>query len=257
MTFHWYEYLIAIVGSMIAGGINTLAGNGSTITLTILMEVLGLPETVANATNRVGIFTQNMASTLSYHKNGKLDLGKNKLYILLIVTGAIMGVIAAAKISNEGFAQVFRYLMVVMLLVVLVKPSRWLKEARPERPLPLWLSIPLFLALGFYGGFVQMGFGIFFLAVMVLGANFSFLESNVLKSAVILIYTFIVLAIFHYKGLINWQIGALMAVGQTTGGYLTAEFAVKYPDSNKWAYRVLVFVIVVALLRLFGFFDLF
>lgn len=253
MTFDWYEYLIAIVGSMIAGGINTLAGNGSTITLTILMEVLGLPETMANATNRVGIFTQNIASNYSYYKNGKLDFGKNKLYLFLIVSGAIVGVVMATRISNDGFAQVFRYLMLVMLLVVLVKPSRWLKNVRPERPLPLWMSIPMFLALGFYGGFIQMGFGIFFLAVMVLGANYTFLESNVLKSTVILIYTALVLAFFHYKGLINWQIGAIMAVGQTTGGYLTAEFAVKYPDSNKWAYRVLVFVIVVALLRLFFF----
>ncbi len=250
--YHWYHYAIAIIGSAIAGGINTLAGNGSAITLPILMEVLGLPETVANATNRVGIFTQNIASTFSYYKNGKLDVARSWLQILLIVSGAIVGVVAATVISNEGFAQVFRYLMVVMLLLVLVKPSRWLREQKAERPLPLWLNIPMLLGLGFYGGFIQMGFGVFFLAVMVLGAGFNFLNSNVLKSAVILIYTAIVLAIFHYKGLIDWKIGALMALGQTTGGFLAAEFAVKYPNSGKWAYRILIAVIIVAIFRLFG-----
>lgn len=254
MSFEWYEYLIAIVGSAIAGGINTLAGNGSTITLTILTEVLGLPGTLANGTNRVGIFTQNIASIYSYYKNGKLDIMKNRFYIFLIVTGAIFGVIMATRISNEGFVQIFRYLMVVMLLLVLIKPSRWLKTQKQEKPLSLWLSIPMFLALGFYGGFIQMGVGLFFLAVMVLGAGFDFLESNILKSAVILIYTGIVLAIFHSKGLIDWKIGAIMAIGQTTGGFLTAEFAVKYPDSSKWAYRVLILVIIVAIMRLFGLF---
>ena len=56
-------YLLALVGSFVAGAINTLAGNGSAITLTILTEVLGLPGTVANGTNRVGIATQSLASS--------------------------------------------------------------------------------------------------------------------------------------------------------------------------------------------------
>ncbi len=31
------DYFIALVGALLAGGINTLSGNGSAITLTILM----------------------------------------------------------------------------------------------------------------------------------------------------------------------------------------------------------------------------
>ena len=34
------DYFIALTGALVAGVINTLAGNGSAITLTILMEVL-------------------------------------------------------------------------------------------------------------------------------------------------------------------------------------------------------------------------
>lgn len=37
-----YEIFIAITGGFLAGVINTFAGNGSTITLGILTEVLGL-----------------------------------------------------------------------------------------------------------------------------------------------------------------------------------------------------------------------
>jgi uncharacterized membrane protein YfcA len=54
MDLHWYHYAIAIIGSAVAGSINTLAGNGSAITLTILTELLGLPGNMANGTNRVG-----------------------------------------------------------------------------------------------------------------------------------------------------------------------------------------------------------
>ena len=59
MQLEWYHYLIAILGSALAGSINTLAGNGSAITLTILTEPIGLPGNLANGTNRIGIFTQS------------------------------------------------------------------------------------------------------------------------------------------------------------------------------------------------------
>jgi len=190
-----YHYLIAIVGGGIAGVINTLAGNGSAITLTILTEILGLPPNVANGTNR----------------------------------------------------------MVAMFLVILVKPKRWLRETDLTVKRNYWLIIPGFLAIGFYGGFIQMGMGIFFLAIMVLGARHSMTDANAVKSFVIAIYTIVVIAIFQWKGLIDWKMGALMALGQTTGGWWGATFASRYESANLWAYRLLVVIVVLAIVKLFNF----
>ena len=72
------SYAIAIMGALIAGGINTLAGNGSAITLTILTEILGLPPNIANGTNRIGIFTQSAIASLVFYKNKKLNVNRNK-----------------------------------------------------------------------------------------------------------------------------------------------------------------------------------
>jgi uncharacterized membrane protein YfcA len=57
-----FQYAIIILGGVLAGIINTLAGNGSAITLTILSEMMGLPGNVANATNRIGIVGQSITS---------------------------------------------------------------------------------------------------------------------------------------------------------------------------------------------------
>ena len=43
MNLTLYEYILAMTGSFIAGAINTLAGNGSVITLSILTGLIGLP----------------------------------------------------------------------------------------------------------------------------------------------------------------------------------------------------------------------
>lgn len=248
----WYHYAIAILGGGLAGAINTLAGNGSAITLSILTEVLGLPGNVANGTNRVGVFTQSAAGSYAFYKHGKLDLLHSRQNIFWTVLGALFGVGLAIQISNEQFLFVFKYLMLGMLVVMLVKPKRWLKESSDYKPLHWALAVPIYLALGFYGGFIQMGMGIFYLATMVLVAKYSMTEGNALKSFVVALYTLIVLLIFQYKGLVQWDVGLVLAIGQTIGGWYTAKFASRHPKANLVAYWLLITIVIIAITNMFG-----
>ena len=116
MELELYHYLIAIIGGFIAAIMNTLAGYGSIITLTILMDVLGLPANMANGTNRVNILANSVAGVLGYHRNGKLDFSKGKNIIIMVCVGAICGVLLAVNVSNEQFRAVFKYLIVVLFL---------------------------------------------------------------------------------------------------------------------------------------------
>jgi uncharacterized membrane protein YfcA len=250
MDLTLFEYAIALTGSFMAGAVNTLAGNGSVITLSILTDLIGLPGNVANGTNRVGVLFQTIGSSSGFAKNKMIDLGKSKSIIILTILGAILGVFTAISVSNEQFLFVFKYLMLVMLLMVLVKPEKWLRTTEIKK-VSAWISIPAFIIIGFYGGFIQMGMGIFFLAVTVLLAGYNIMHANAIKTIVIAIYTIIVLAIFQLKGLVNWEVGLLMAIGQTLGGYLTAAYASKWKDINLWAYRLLIIIIIFAILMQF------
>jgi len=248
-----FQIIVAILGGFVAGFINTLAGNGSAITLTILIEILGVPPSMANGTNRVGIMAQSITGTWAFHKEGKLNLKKNLKYIIPIVIGAIIGVISVVNVSDGQFRSVFKFLMVIMLGVILVKPKRWLRKTDLNRSLPLYLHIPVFLALGFYAGFIQMGMGVIFLAVMVLLSKVNIMESNAIKMMAVGLLTIFVLSIFHYKGLVDWKIGAIMAIGQATGGWATATYVSRYKRADEVAYWVLVVIVVTAVIRLFWF----
>ena len=252
----YLDYTIALTGALLAGAINTLSGNGSAITLTILMEVIGLPPDVANGTNRLGILSNGMAATTGFYQKGRFTVTEGRrrdMYRIVVITtlGAVLGIYLSLITSNAVYRDIFRYLLVVMLLVILVKPKRWLTVPETETYLSRWVSVPLFLALGIYGGFIQMGMGVFFLAVMVLAARYEIIQANVVKVLVVTIYTTLAVGIYAWRGVISWEIGLLMAVGQMVGGYLTARFATTHPRAGLYAYRLLIVVIVAAIAKAF------
>lgn len=251
------DYFIAFLGALLAGGINTLSGNGSAITLTILMELLGLPADVANGTNRVGVLANGIGGTYAFNRAGRFsnqpEDKRREMWRIIIVScvGAALGIYLSLIISNAAYKSFFRYLLVVMLFVILVKPSRWLKVPENKPPLSVWLSIVLFFFLGIYGGFIQMGMGVFFMAVLVLAAHYEIIQASVVKVLVITIYTALAVVIYAWQDLIDWRIGALMAAGQMAGGYLTARFAATHPKAGLYAYRLLIVVIVGAIAKAF------
>lgn len=252
-----WMYVVAVVGGLVAGFINVLAGYGSVITLAILMDVIGLPGVAANGTNRVGVLAMSVAGTSAYQKNGMLDFARGKFIIIAVFIGAVAGVLTAISVSNEQFREIFKYLVVLFFFLLLVNPKKWIKEHVEDYDLPWWKALLIYIPIGFYGGFIQVGMGIIFLAATVLMAKFSLMKANALKLVVVMTFTIMALAIFQYKGLVNWKVGALLAAGQATGGYLTAHYASNWKNANVVAYRVLMVVITVVMLKTFGVFNYF
>lgn len=248
----WYVYLLAALAGVLAGIINTLAGSGSLITLPILI-FLGLPANVANASNRVGVILQNLVGAGTLHREGKLSLRGAGWLVGPAVLGSIPGAWLAANLNAKVMNQAIGAVMILMLLVILVDPKRWLRKesiVKPGRP-----SIPvllLFFALGVYGGFIQAGVGVLLLATMVLGVGYNLVEANGLKLIIILGLTLTALAVFVSRGQVAWGMGALLAAGQSIGAWLAARFAARNKNANLWVRRLLIVVVIASILKLFG-----
>ena len=243
------EYLLIIVGGFFAGAINTLAGYGSLITLTLYMEVLGLPPNIANGTNRVNVMANAFAGSLGYFQQGKLKIAKVWPILISVLCGAILGVIIATNISDQTFKNVYRVLLVLLAILIFTKPKKWLLKTSIEQKVNWWIGFPIYMLIGFYAGLIQAGAGIFLLAALVLFSKKELMESNAIKMLVIFFYSVIVIYVFHRSGLIDWKSGALLAIMQGLGSYLTARFASKFPNSNVWAYRLLMVVIIMIILK--------
>jgi uncharacterized protein len=246
----WYMYVAGIAAGFICGWVNTLAGSGSLVTLPVLLA-MGLPANVANGTNRIAIVLQNAVGTASFRHKQVLDGRGGLLLAAPTALGAILGARIALNLDEQMMRRTIGALMVVMLVVVLIEPRRWL-EGRPggARQGVDWRQMLLFFAIGVYGGFIQAGIGIFLLASLVLGAGYDLVRGNAVKVLITLAQSVVALAVFALNGQVVWEIGILMALGTMPGAWVAAHMAVnKGVVFVRW---VLIAVVVVSALDLFG-----
>ncbi len=255
------QYVLAILAGIAAGVINTLAGNGSAVTLPMLVS-LGLDAGVANATNRVGVAMQNIAGIATFQRSGKLDIGGSFWLTLPAMLGSVGGAYIATILDNDQMEFAIGVMMVIILITIFINPSKWLREhSEVVAGRPSLGVLALFFVIGAYGGFIQAGVGVFLLAAMVLGAGYSMVHANAIKLVIVLALTLVALVVFIWSQVwspvrIDWGIGILMAAGQSIGAWAAAKFAVSVPNANKYVRWLLIVVVVYSIFKFFGILDL-
>ncbi|UCE42925.1 MAG: sulfite exporter TauE/SafE family protein [Candidatus Aminicenantes bacterium] len=246
---YWNWLLLFGVG-LIAGFINVNAGGGSSLTLPTLI-FMGLDGALANGTNRVAIFIQNIFAIASFKKNKMHQFRTSSELSLFTLPGAVLGAILAARISSVLFERILGG--VLIFIVISLFFSRSYKERDlDQKEQRSWWIYPALLGIGFYGGFLQIGVGFLFMAALYHLLRVDLITVNMHKVFIILIYTLPALLIFMWTGNVNWKYGLALAAGNALGGWWGAHVAVKGGE------RVIRIILGVAIsimaLKLFGLF---
>ncbi|QKG79406.1 sulfite exporter TauE/SafE family protein [Tenuifilum thalassicum] len=222
----WLYPIVALVGA-IAGFINTLAGSGSLLTLPVLI-FLGLPANVANGTNRVGIFMQSIAAVGGFKKKKVFEWNEGIWLTIPAAIGALVGSMVAVDIDEQLMNKIIGALLVFMFILLLVKPERWLKQQTEKLNTKLTpLRFIIFLAIGFYGGFIQAGVGYFLLSGLVLGVGVDLVKANALKVLITFVFTILALGVFIYNSQVDYVLGITMGLGNMVGAWIATHVAVK------------------------------
>ncbi|GAA4277485.1 sulfite exporter TauE/SafE family protein [Aquimarina mytili] len=236
-------FLLAAIG-FIAGVINTMAGGGSLLTLPMLI-FMGLPPAVANGTNRIGIFIQSITSVAGFKSKG---IKPNSFGVFLGVSalvGSIIGAQIAVDIKGETFNKILAIVMVVVVFFMVFKPKVKIEDlVERTKGKYLWLSILAFFFIGFYGGFIQAGVGIFILLALTSINYMGLVKANAVKVLVVFIYTIGALAIFMYNKQIDYLYGLILALGNASGGWIASRWSVKKGDG---IVKIFLIVMVIAM----------
>ncbi len=228
-------FLLSFTG-FLAGGINTVAGGGSNLTLPVLM-ILGLPADIANGTNRISITLQCLVGLAGFDKHDTLDRPAIIPILIPTIIGGLCGAIAAALIPNLYLKPVLLGTILTMALLILIKPEviappPGTQNLTPDQNRRAWWGL---FAAGVYGGFVQAGVGFILLATLAGGLRYDLLRANALKTACALAFTSVALIVFIIFDQVWWVPGLILAAGSMTGAHFAVKVAVRASQNSiKW-----------------------
>lgn len=234
------EIILLVVSGLVVGIINTLAGGGSVISMSLFMA-MGLPIGVANGTNRIAVVMQNLSASLTFLRKRMLDVRSGLLLSIPAIAGNILGSVVALEVSETIFRICLGAVLSVILLYMIFDNHK--KHIHGHKLTIRWWHYLWFFAIGFYGGYIYIGLGYVILAVTIWSMHLDIITANVIKGFVIFVSTPFALAVFMINGQVDYAVGLLHGLGNVVGAVLASHFAIG------WGVRfVRIFTLVVVVL---------
>ncbi len=221
----WQVALLIAVG--VAGGfVNAIAGGGSLLTVPV-MVFLGLPGPVANGTNRIGILAQSITSIATFTRRGFRDFRLSLSLSTCAIPGAVAGALLGVHLDGIWFNRAVALIMVGVLVVMHFDKgaARQSADYQPTRKQLLYGHL-LMTAVGFWGGFIQLGVGFIIMPILNRVMGLDLVRTNMHKVFIVAAYTIVALFIFASNIELLWLVGLALAVGNAIGGYLGARFTI-------------------------------
>jgi len=234
-----WQYVVLIGIGAVAGFINVMAGGGSLLTMPAMI-FMGMSPATANGTNRIALLAQNITSVSEFRRKGLADFRLSLTLALCTLPGAVLGAIAAVRIDPLWFKRLLAAVMIGVLVLTLKNPKPGTGEGSTH---PRWAHVGM-VGVGFYGGFIQAGVGFIFMALVRGLLHLDLVRTNMHKVFVIGMYMVPSLLVFAVTGQVRWLAGAVLAVGNSLGGWIGTKVQI---SRGEGVIRVVFAVAVVAM----------
>ncbi|MEP3889458.1 MAG: sulfite exporter TauE/SafE family protein [Hellea sp.] len=249
--------LLLIAAGFAAGFINVTAGGGSMFTVPALI-FMGIPGTVANATNRIGVVFQSLSAIILFYRKGLSDLKLSFSLALCTLPGTIFGVMSASRLRDDSFNIVLAGVMVFVLFLTLLGNKNEKSDETAVNALTRAVQIPkkrliwghaLMSLAGFWGGFIQIGVGFILIPILNRVMGFDLLRTNMHKVFILFVFTLVAIIIFMTQIRIEWVAGLIVGIGAIAGAWIGAHVQIKQGSNYiKWVINAVLIVFIIKLL---------
>jgi uncharacterized protein len=231
-----------------AGLVDAIAGGGGLVTVPALLAA-GLPPHVALATNKGQASFGAISSFTSFWMKKGIDRNRAPLGFVCGMLGALAGARVLLLVRPEP-------LKPVVLVLLLVAAGLVAYPRKPKtgvaRSWAMYGLAPVAFALGFYDGFFGPGTGSMLIVAFVLLFGDTLTRASGNAKVVNLASNLASLALFTWRGTVEWKIAIPMAAANALGAFVGARLAVKRGDN----FVRFVVLVVVALLVIKMAYDL-
>jgi uncharacterized membrane protein YfcA len=179
LTTAGYWGLLAVVGAA-CGLLNALASSGSAISLPALL-MLGLPEGMANATNRLPVMIGALMATFSFARRGQLDWTAALKFVPAAAAGSLIGALCAELLPNRQMGILITGAVLVALVLLFTKIKTALARESIDPPQVTLRSVGLMFLVGAWIGLIVIDGATYLLLVLILVCGYALPHANALK----------------------------------------------------------------------------
>lgn len=228
---------------MLGGAVNAVAGGGGFVAFPALLFT-GVSPVPANATTTIALWIGMTASGRAYRK--RLNLSRRVMIPLVLTSfaGGLLGALLLINTPAQTFLRVLPWLLLgaTFLFIFGKHATRHISAGITHEASNTAIAgasvFELFVAV--YGGYFGGGMGIMNLAMFAALGMTDIHAMNAMKAVVGIVINGVATATFIITRVIVWPQAIVMTAGSILGGYLSAHYAQKLPQSWVRAFVILV-----------------
>ncbi len=227
----------------ISSALNAIVGGGAFVAFPALI-FLGIPPISANATMTVSLWPGTLASLWAQRRELLANTRLLPLFLPLALLGGGIGAILVVNMSNQNFARIVPYMLLVAAILFtwkaqIINMARRFPIRTDNGSSAYWLIIAILqLLLTIYGGFFGAGMGIMYMAFLGIIGMHNMHEANAVRNSTTACLNSVATIVFIISGNVVWSHMALMCVGAISGGYFCANYARRLP--SEWIRKAVI-----------------
>jgi uncharacterized protein len=230
--------VLLLLAAFGGGAANALAGGGMFLVFPALL-LAGVASVRANATASLVMVPGAFVSAWVYRRT--LDgVSGSLLTRLLIVSiaGSAAGSVLLLGTTNGQFSNLVPWLLLIAALVFSLAPR--LRAEKPARHQSVAWLLAGQIVISVYGGYFGAGMGILMVALLLVTTRMDLQAATGIRLVCATAVNLLAVALFAWRGALDWKLGLPMLAAGIVGGYLGAH-VVRRLNENAVRSAILVY----------------
>ena len=217
--------LLFITG-IAAGFVDSIAGGGGLLTMPVLLWS-GLPPAIALGTNKLQGAIGTLTSSFNYYRNGHVPFRTALFSIITAFIGSAIGTYSVQQFDNQTLSALLPVLLIGFALFFLFSHRMTDQDAR-QRLNQYTFALTAGLGIGFYDGFFGPGAGAFYVIAYITLLGYGVTKATAHTKLLNFSSNISALIFFQLSGLVVWEVGLIMGLGQVIGSYTGSHMTMKH-----------------------------
>ncbi len=217
-----FNYVLIFIASVLAGGVNAVAGGGTLISFPTLIS-LDVPAQLSNITNTVALWSGSLLGAIGY-KNYMKD---SWIYIKKLLAPSLIGGIVGGLLLIYTPSSIFDFIVPFLIFFASLMFSFSNKILGYIKYLGNKNIFIIQLLTAIYGGYFGAGMGIVMLGSIITIGVKDIHIANTIKNTLGFLINLSAAILFIFWGKVVWDYAIIMMMGFAIGGLSSSLIAQK------------------------------